>query len=201
MRGCPGANDSTTGVAALLSIARAPLDRPQRTLRLVFFVNEEPPHFQGPEMGSLVYARTSKERGERIVAMLSLETLGCYSDAPRSQAYPFPFSLIYPSTGNFVGFVGDVRSRHLVRRVIGTFRREAAFPSEGVAAPASIPGIGWSDQWSFWQQGYPAVMVTDTAPFRYGAYHTRDDTPEKCDLEKLARVATGLRAVVADLVR
>jgi hypothetical protein len=200
--GSPGANDNATGTAALLEIARA-LAReqpgPARTVRCVFFVNEEPPFYLTGEMGSLVHARRARQRGDAIVAMLSIETIGCYTDAERSQHYPFPFALLYPAQGNFVGFVGNTGSRRLVRRAIGAFRRSAAFPSEGVAAPAFIPGIGWSDHWSFWQQGYPAVMVTDTALFRYGPYHTRDDIPEKVSYEALARVVAGLERVVVDL--
>ena len=198
--GCPGANDNGTGVAAVLEIARllaaTELDR---TVRFVAFVNEEPPFFQTPAMGSVRYARRARERGEDIVAMLSLETIGYYTDAPGSQRYPFPFSLFYPRVGNFIGIVGDLGSRSLVRRVVGSFRRHAAFPSEGLAAPGWIPGVGWSDQWSFWQEGYRAVMVTDTAPFRYAAYHTAGDTLEKIDYESTARVVAGLARVVEDL--
>jgi hypothetical protein len=200
--GTPGANDNATGTAALLEIARGLMHAqpaPDRTVRCVFFVNEEPPFYLTGEMGSLVHARLARERGDAIVAMLSIETIGYYTEAERSQHYPFPFGLLYPSQGNFVGFVGNLGSRRLVRRAIGAFRGAAAFPSEGVAAPAFIPGIGWSDHWSFWQHGYPAAMVTDTAVFRYGPYHTRADTPEKVSYDALARVVAGLERVVADL--
>jgi hypothetical protein len=108
-------------------------------------------------------------------------------------------SRFYPDTGNFIGFVSDVGSGTLLRRAIGSFRKKARFPSEGVAAPASLPGIGWSDQWSFWQMGYPALMVTDTALFRYPDYHEPSDTPEKLDYERGARVVQGLEHVVRDL--
>lgn len=198
--GSPGANDNATGVAALLEIARTLAEQhPARTVRCVFFVNEEPPFFLTGEMGSLVHARAARRRGEDIVAMLSLETVGCYSDAKGSQHYPFPFALLYPSTGDFIGFVGNVTSRGLVRRSVASFRKAAAFPSEGVAAPGWIVGIGWSDHWSFWENGYPAVMVTDTALFRYGPYHTKEDTPEQIRYDRAARVVAGLRRVVTDL--
>jgi hypothetical protein len=199
--GTVGANDNGSGVAALLALGRAFAGKhPAKTLRLVAFVNEEPPWFLGPSMGSLVYATRSRDRGERIVAMLSLETLGYYSNAPESQLYPFPLSLIYPSTGNFIGFVGDLSSRRLVRDLVGSFRRHARFPSEGAAVPGTIPGVGWSDHWSFWRNGYPAVMVTDTAPFRYPYYHTPEDTPDKLTYEPFARVVAGLERVIAELV-
>jgi hypothetical protein len=198
--GCPGANDNATGVAALLEIAgRFRTRRPARTVRFVGFVNEEPPFFQTTSMGSLVYARRARAEGQRIVAMLSLETIGCYLDTPRSQRYPFPFGVLFPRTGNFVAFVANFRSRDLVRRVTTVFRRHAAFPSEGAAAPGWIPGVGWSDHWAFWQAGYPAVMVTDTALYRYAHYHAPTDTPDKIDFDRLARVVDGLEAVVVDL--
>ena len=198
--GSPGANDNASGVAALLELAgNFKEQRPRRTLRFVAFVNEEPPYFQTEEMGSRVYARRSRERGENIVAMISLETIGYYSDAENSQVYPFPFSLFYPSKGNFIGLVGNTSSRTLVRRAIRVFREDPAFPSQGVAAPGWLTGIGWSDQWSFWEEAYPAIMITDTAIFRYPHYHRRSDTADKVDYERMARVVAGIGRVLLDL--
>ncbi len=198
--GSPGANDNATGAAAVLALARAFAGtKGARTLRFVAFVNEEPPHFQTPEMGSWVYAKRCRERGDKIVAMLSLETMGCYSDEEGSQKYPPPLGMIYPSTGNFIGFVGNLSSRSLVRRAIGSFREHAKFPSEGAALPSWVPGVGWSDHWAFWQEGYPAIMVTDTAPFRYAQYHTGEDTVDKIDFDRFARVVSGLGPVIREL--
>lgn len=197
---CPGANDNGSGVAAVLEIARQIRGLSlQRTVRLVAFVNEEAPFFGTGAMGSLVYARRMHERREKVIGMLSLETIGYYSDVKGSQNYPFPFNLAYPDTGNFIGFVGNVASRDFLHHTIELFRKNAAFPSEGVAAPEWMPGITWSDHWSFWEMGYPALMVTDTAPFRYPYYHTSADTPDKIDFDRLARVVTGLAKVTADL--
>jgi Zn-dependent M28 family amino/carboxypeptidase len=168
VQGTPGANDNASGIAALLALARHFARRhPQRILRFVAFANEEPPFFPTEQMGSLVYARRCAARNEHVVAMLSLETMGYYSDAPASQHYPFPFSLLYPSTGNFLAFVGNLSSQALTREAVRTFRREGKLPAEGAALPDVVPGAGWSDHWSFWRTGVPAVMVTDTAPFRY----------------------------------
>ena len=198
--GTPGANDNASGVAALLELARmlAGTALP-RTVRFVAFANEEAPFFYGDEMGSNLYAARARAQGEHIEAMLSLETIGYYTDQPDSQRYPFPFNLFYPDTGNFIGFVGNFSSWRLVRRAIGAFRASTAFPSEGVAAPSGMEGVHWSDHWSFWQAGYPAIMVTDTALFRYPHYHSAADTPEKLDYTGLARVTGGLAEVVVAL--
>jgi len=171
--------------------------KPSRTLRFVFFTNEE--YFRQNLMGSVVYAKLCRARNDNIVAMVSLETIGYFSDVDGSQKYPFPINLFYPSTGDFLGFVGNVGSRSLVRTAIGSFRILATLPSEGVAAPESIDGIGWSDQWSFWRQDYPGIMVTDTAPFRNPNYHRPTDTPDTLDYGRLAQVVTGLEAVVRTL--
>lgn len=205
----PGADDNASGVAVLLALANAmKATAPSRTLRFVAFTNEEPPSFWTEDMGSLVYARSLKAKDENVVAMLSLETVGYYSDAAKSQNYPRPFSLFYPSTGNFVGFVGNLRSRALTRRVVRTFRGTARIPSEGAALPGSVnvfgrpiglQGIDWSDHWSFWQVGYPAVMVTDTAVFRNPWYHHANDKPDTLDYERMALVTEGLEDVLRDL--
>jgi hypothetical protein len=198
--GSPGANDNGSGVAALLELARLLAGQElARTVRFVAFVNEEPPFYYTPEMGSLVHARSAKARGDDIRAMLSLETIGHYSDAPGSQQYPFPLRWFYPDTANFIGFVGNIGSRKLVRDALGSFRRHASLPSEGASVPEQIPGVGWSDHWSFWQAGYRAIMVTDTAFYRYAHYHTDGDTPEKVDYERTARVVAGLAGVIAEL--
>ncbi len=198
--GSPGANDNATGVAALLELARILKQVPvARTLRFVTFVNEEPPFYRTEEMGSLVYANRSHRREERITAMLSLETIGCYKDEAGSQHYPFPFSYFYPDTGNFIGFVGNLASRDLVHQAIDSFRQHTRFPSEGLAAPGWITGVGWSDHWSFWKAGYPAIMITDTALFRYEEYHSYSDLPGKIDFDGTARVVSGMAATIADL--
>ena len=208
--GSPGANDNGSGAAAVLALAHrfgasetegsAPRSTPNRTLRFVAFVNEEPPYFLSGEMGSQVYARRCKERGDKISAMISLETIGYFSDAPHSQTYPSPgLGLFYPKVGNFIGFVSNVQSRALLRHVIGLFRKHAKIPSEAASLPAFIPGVSWSDQWSFWQHGYPAIMVTDTAPFRYPYYHSSNDTPDKLDYDRFTLVVSGMEKVIQEL--
>jgi hypothetical protein len=200
--GTPAANDNGSGTAAALVLARH-LASATHTLpiRFVFFANEEMPYFATSAMGSLAHARGCQQRGEQLRAMLSLETMGYYSDEPGSQRYPAPLSSLYPDRGNFIGFVGNLASRSLVRESIGLFRAHASIASEGAALPAGLPGVGWSDHWAFWQVGYPAIMVTDTALFRDPNYHQLSDTVEHLDFERLARVVVGLEATVLALAR
>jgi hypothetical protein len=198
--GTVGANDNGTGVAAVLEIARLMRQlKLRRTVRFVLFVNEEPPYFQTSQMGSRIYAHQLRSEGLPVSAMISLETIGFYSDEPGSQKYPPVLSLFYPSQGNFVTFVGNLESRGLVRESVRGFRESTRFPSEGIAAPADWLGVGWSDQWSFWKEGYPGIMVTDTAPFRYHYYHTPNDTVDKVNFDRTARVVEGIRKVVEEL--
>ena len=152
---CPAANDNGSGVAALLELAKQFSSaarsgkRLTHTLRFVAFVNEEPPFFQTEKMGSLVYAKACKARNEQLLGMLSLETIGYYSDEKGSQRFPAGLGLFYPSTGNFIAFVGNLKSRSFLERNLSIFRAGSSFPSEGASLPAFIPGIGWSDHWSW----------------------------------------------------
>lgn len=191
--GSPGADDNASAVAALIELARmlrgASL---RRSLKLVAFVNEEPPFFYFGEMGSRVYARAARTRGDDIRLMLALEMLGCYSEAPGSQRYPPLLRHFYPDRGNFIAFVTNLRSRRQLRQAVAAFKASSPFPCESLAAPAFVPGVAWSDHLSFWRAGYPAIMVTDTAFYRYPHYHSRLDTPEKLDYARMARVVTGL---------
>lgn len=196
----PGANDNASGVAALLGLSAALADAElARTVRFVAFANEEHPYSRTPAMGSWNYAKDCRNRADDVRAMFSLETLGYYTDEPDSQAYPPPLDSVYPSIGNFVAFVGNVASHGLVQEAVEVFRTHVRFPCEGEALPDDVPGISWSDHWSFWQEGYEALMVTDTAPFRYPYYHLPSDTPDKLDYERMARVVAGLEVVVRAL--
>ena len=191
--GTRGANDNATGVALLLEMSgtlkRADLPR---TLRFVAFVNEEPPIFRSEQMGSRVHARNARKRRDHIVAMLALETLGCYSARPRSQHYPFPFGFFYPDRGDFLSVIGNLRSRKLVVAFLRHFMEATDFPVEGAATFGWVPGIDWSDHWSFWKEGYPAIMLTDTAPYRYAEYHTPQDLPDRINGPEFARAAHGI---------
>jgi Zn-dependent M28 family amino/carboxypeptidase len=200
VRGCPGANDNGSGVAALLEIARhfAAL-APALTVRFVGFVNEEPPFFLTRQQGSTVYAKAARARGDDIRLMVSLETLGYYSDAPGSQRYPPLFRFFYPDRADFLGLVSDLRSRGVMRRVANVFRERCDFPLQHTATLRWVPGVAWSDHLPFWRQGYPALMATDTAFYRYRYYHTARDTPDKLTYPAFGRATEALGTCFAAL--
>jgi Iap family predicted aminopeptidase len=200
--GSPGADDNASGIAALLEIARLlRTARLRSTVRCVAFVNEEAPFFSTPQMGSRVYVRAVRARGDRIALMLSLEMLGYYSSRPHSQRYPPVLRHFYPDKGNFVAFVSNLRSTRALRKLVKSFRAVSDFPAAQLVSPEIVPGVAWSDQFSFWQAGYPAVMVTDTAFYRYIHYHSPSDTVEKLDFASMARVTAGIGDAVVALAR
>ncbi len=198
--GSPGANDNGSGLAALLEMARMMKNtHPEKTIRFVAFANEEPPFFGNDDMGSARYAKSCQENGDNIVGMMSLETIGYYSDKPGSQTYAGDLGKLYPNTGDYIGFIGNESSREFIEQAIGSFRVHTKFPSEGAALPNSLSAAGLSDHENFWKYGYSAFMVTDTAMFRYPDYHKPTDTPDKIDYDKMARVVSGLVRTVNEL--
>ena len=198
--GSPGANDNGSGVAAMLEMARQLTNVDiDRTVRFVAFVNEEPPIFMGGQMGSMLYARAARERRDNIQLMVSLETIGYYSERPGSQRYPPLFRYFYPDKGNFIAFVSNLRSRRMLRRFAAAFRQHSQFPAEQLATFSWIPGVAWSDHLSFWRCGYRALMVTDTAFYRYPHYHAPTDKADELDYVALEVVTEGLGRAVMSL--
>lgn len=196
----PGADDNASGVAAVLELARQMVNvRGERTIRFVFFATEEPPYFNTVNMGSRVYAIRAAEAGEDIFVMLSIETIGYFADGPGTQHYPPPFSLFYPDRGDFIGIVGNPATGDLTRRALRVFRETTALPSQGATPSSLVPGAELSDHASFWKEGFRAMMITDTAPFRNDNYHESSDTPETLDFARMARVVMGTREIIRDL--
>jgi hypothetical protein len=131
--------------------------------------------------------------------MLSLESIGYFSDERGSQQYPAPFSLFFPDRGNFLAMVSNFRSTSLLRTARSAFKSGTTLPVIAAPAPTRIPGISWSDHWSFWQQGYRAIMLTDTVPYRYPHYHLSTDTADRLDYDRLTEVVSGCAAILERL--
>jgi len=193
----PGADDNASAVAGLLELARFTYDKQtQRSIKFIAFVNEEPPFFKTERMGSRVYARAAKARADKIKAVLILEMIGYYPDKLFSQRYPPIYGLFYPNKGNFIGVIGNFSSWRLGRQIVSNFKEHTQFPIELAIAPSFVPGVDFSDHWSFWKEGYPAVMITDTGPYRNPYYHSGSDTCEKLNYESMAEVVNALSKVL-----
>lgn len=193
VRGSPGANDNGSGVAALLELSRqfSSVEHAS-SIRFVAFTNEEPPFFRTGRPGSMLYARQARRRGDAIRLMIALETIGSYSSTPGSQRYPPLFRYFYPDRGDYIAFVSNFRSRKPMHRLAEAFRASTDFPLQHVATSALVPGVAWSDHLSFWRKRYRAMMITDTAFYRYPYYHTAQDTPDKLNYDEFARMLNGL---------
>jgi Zn-dependent M28 family amino/carboxypeptidase len=193
--GTPGADDNASGVAGLLELARLIRGKSiPRTIHFVAFTLEEPPAFFTKNMGSYIYAKSLYDKGIKLYGMISLEMLGYYSDEENSQfLYPYSFlKWIYPNTGNFIAFVGNLSSRRFAKAFKKSFKTVSTFPVQSLNAPWFVPGVYFSDQYGFWRFGYPAIMITDTAFMRNRNYHRETDTAETLDYSKFAELVEGL---------
>jgi hypothetical protein len=199
----PGADDNASGVAGLIELAHLLARQPPSLqVELVAFTLEEPPYFRTTEMGSSVHAESLRRQNVRVRAMFSLEMIGCFSDAAHSQHFPVGvLSGFYPSTGNFIAVVGRLSDWSLVRRTKASMRNASPLPVYSINAPSFVTGVDFSDQLNYWNAGYSAVMITDTAFYRNRNYHTAEDSAEKLDYRRMALVVEGIYAAVADLAR
>lgn len=200
VRTTPGADDNASGVAGMLALAELlARSRPARTVRFVAFGFEEPPAYRSRHMGSYHYARSLKEQGEDVRGMICLEMIGFFCDDRGSQLYPLPlFKLAFPSRGNFIALVGNMRSRTFTEGIVASFRKATDLPVVRLNAPAVVLGIDFSDHWSFNKFGIPALMVTDTAFFRNRNYHAPTDLPDTLDYARMAKVVQGLKAAIEE---
>jgi Zn-dependent M28 family amino/carboxypeptidase len=177
-------------------------ERLSHRVELVAFALEEMPFFGTGAMGSAVHAASLRASGRRVRAMICLEMLGCFDDRRGSQRFPFPLlRLFYPSRGNFIAVVGNAGGIGIVRRVKRSMRAGSNLPVHSINAPAIVPGVDLSDHRSYWREGFPAVMITDTAFYRNDRYHSAADTPETLDYPRMAEVVRGAWNAVVDLAR
>ncbi|MEP0750970.1 M20/M25/M40 family metallo-hydrolase [Trichocoleus sp. Lan] len=195
--GTPGADDNATGVAALLELARIFAAEPAKyPVRLVAFDMEE-----YGMLGSQQYAADLKQQGQSLRLMLSLEMLGYCNSAPGSQRYPAGLERFYPNRGDYIALIGNLPSIpdliHLSRNI-----RKVGVPSEWLPVPNKgliVRSTRLSDHSPFWDLGYKAMMVTDTAFMRNPHYHQPSDTIETLDLDFLTGVCRGLASGISRL--
>ncbi len=199
----PGADDNASGVAGLLELAHLLSKEQLKThVELVAFTLEEPPFFRTNGMGSAIHADSLRKENVKVKLMISLEMIGYFSDAPNSQRFPAGIlSAFYPSTGNYIAVVGRMSEGLAVRRLKSTMRATTPLPVYSISAPSIIPAIDFSDQLNYWNAGYSAVMITDTAFYRNRNYHTVNDTPETLDYERMAMVVEGVFKSVLEIAR
>lgn len=195
----PGADDNASGVAGLIELARMiAAEKPalEHRLDLVAFTLEEPPHFRAESMGSYIHAQGIVKEGAELKLMISVEMIGFYSDEPGSQSYPMGFlEWLYSDKADFIGVVGGLFDRSSVARVKSLMAVSDDLPVYSINAPAVLTGVDFSDHWSFWQNGLPALMVTDTAFLRNPNYHEATDTPDTLDYRRMALAVDGLYQV------
>lgn len=198
----PGADDNASGVAGLIELARLLKEEPLTSkIRFAAFTNEEPPFFMTEQMGSRVYAREAIRKGEKIKVAVILEMIGYYSDKAFSQKYLPLLGPFYPNRADFIAFVGNFPTHRITEKFYRAFRAHSDFPVEKITSPDFIPGINFSDHWSFWKEGLPALMVTDTAFLRNPHYHQATDTARTLDYAKMSKMLYGLRRSIVEYLR
>lgn len=200
-RNCPGANGGASGIAALLELAYFFQKIPTtNTLRFVAFVNEEAPFTCTPAMGSYHYAKCLQAKNENVIAMFSLQGLGCFSNQAGTQKWGYLFpTWDFPTVANFVAFVSNFKSHVLLKRLWHYFKYNSSFPCKTLRGPSWLKGINSSDQWAFWRHNYPAVMITDTSPLRYMYHHCPEDTSDKLNYKMMYDFITIFMGFIVNL--
>ena len=194
----PGADDNASGVAGLIALAGMLKDATlKHRVELVAYTLEEPPYFRTENMGSFIHARRLAAERASVKLMISLECIGYFTDTANTQDFPVPgLGLMYPTSGNFIAIVGRYQDRGYAREVKRAMSGATKLPVRSISAPAFVQGIDFSDQLNYWAEGFPALMVTDTAFFRNKAYHTKDDTFDRLDYQRMADVVVGVNAAL-----
>ena len=195
-----GADDNASGVAGVIETARILAinkTRLKQNVDFVFYTLEEPPYFRTENMGSYVHAKSILNQKDQIQAVYILEMIGYFNHKP-IQEYPSGLALFYPKHGNFIGAVSNFSSRDLGENYCDSMKAIRQLDCQRLIAPSFVQGVDFSDHLNYWNFEIPAIMITDTAFFRNKHYHTKDDTVEKLNLNKMAEVINGLTYVLLE---
>ena len=191
----PGADDNASAVAILLELAKhAKKQHYDRNLMFVAFTNEEEPYFKTDKMGSFRFARWLRDENYNVDYMIALESLGYFTEDDSSQKFPYFLDWYFETTGNFLGVGANLKSKSVADSLIHAFRKASSLPVGSVTLPEFLPAATESDNWAFWQHGFRALMVTDTAYYRNPHYHLSHDIWSTLDYVKLNGVFLGLAA-------
>jgi Zn-dependent M28 family amino/carboxypeptidase len=195
----PGADDNASGVAGLIELSYLlGKNPPTRSVELVAYTLEEPPHFRTGDMGSVWHARSLTRLGRPVELAISLEMIGYFSDVPNSQTFPAPgMGALYPTTGNFIAIVGRPQEWLHTRRLKAAMTGASDLAVRSINTIPALTGVDFSDHRSYWTEGIPAVMITNTAFYRNTAYHSAEDTHERLDYARMAKVVQGVFAFLA----
>ena len=198
-----GADDNASGIAGLLELAKLLGKAPPNVMvELVAYTLEEPPFFRTQKMGSAIHAQSLKAANVKVRAMLSIEMIGYFSDEPNSQSFPtFLLKPFYPSKGNFIAVIGRLGQGKLIKTIKDAMTTASPLPVESLVGPRFIEGLDFSDHLNYWEEGYPAAMITDTAFLRNPNYHTEKDTTDTLDYQKMSLVVLGIYAAVIELAK
>ena len=199
----PGANDNASGVAGLLETSKI-LQKTEelrgKDIDLVFYATEEPPFFGTENMGSFHHAQSIKDE-KNIKMVLVFDMIGYFSEEENSQKYPVSFmKYFYPTKGNFIALISNLpnsfKTRTIKRRFDGFLQKNNLIDVASMNAPANVQGIDFSDHRNYWKFGFPAILITDTAFMRSETYHTKNDTYEKLNYDKMKEVVDATLATI-----
>lgn len=200
----PGADDNASAVAGLLETARMVFaQKPQLEYRIDFvaYSLEEPPFFGTEFMGSYVHAESLYEDHVDVIGMICYEMIGYFSDEPESQPFPTPeLAKLYPHTANFIIVVGIEKYKDFTAKVHQLMAEGSAIDVQVIHFPSGDSLAGLSDQRSYWQCGYPALMINDTSFVRNPHYHTKSDTIETLDFKKMTEVVNSAYRAIINMV-